>query len=116
MLSDILLYHVVAGTTVYGLCGANTVTAANGDELTITVSDTEVAVGDDGAVVTLADVPASMASYTSSTKYSPQQMIHLQDCYWYNWTHLRWTRIHTFRCQHRKGQTMLVMDRCINGS
>ena len=61
MLSDILLYHVVAGTTLSTdlAVGANSVTAANGDELTITVSDTGVAVGDDGAVVTLADVPAS---------------------------------------------------------
>ena len=61
VLSDILLYHVVAGTTLSTdlAVGANTVTAANGDELTITVSDTGVAVGDDGAVVTLADVPAS---------------------------------------------------------
>ena len=61
VLSDILLYHVVAGTTQSTdlAVGANTVTAANGDELTITVSDTGVAVGDDGAVVTLADVPAS---------------------------------------------------------
>ena len=38
---------------------ANVVTAANGDELTITVSDAGVAVGADGASVTLADVPAS---------------------------------------------------------
>ena len=60
-LADILLYHVVAGTTLSTdlAVGANTVTAANGDELTITVSDTGVAVGADGAVVTLADVPAS---------------------------------------------------------
>jgi transforming growth factor-beta-induced protein len=61
ILADILLYHVVAGTTLSTdlAAGANTVTAANGDELTITVSDTGVAVGADGAVVTLADVPAS---------------------------------------------------------
>lgn len=61
VLSDILLYHVVAGTTLSTdlAAGANTVTAANDDELTITVSDTGVAVGADGAVVTLADVPAS---------------------------------------------------------
>lgn len=60
-LKDILLYHVVAGTTLSTdlAAGANTVTAANGDELIITVSDTGVAVGADGAVVTLADVPAS---------------------------------------------------------
>ena len=60
-LADILLYHVVAGTTLSTdlAAGANTVTAANGDELTITVSETGVAVGADGAVVTLADVPAS---------------------------------------------------------
>jgi transforming growth factor-beta-induced protein len=61
VLADILLYHVVAGTTLSTdlAAGANTVTAANGDELTITVSDTGVAVGADGAAVTLADVPAS---------------------------------------------------------
>ena len=61
VLADILLYHVVAGTTLSTdlAAGANTVTAANGDELTITVSETGVAVGADGAVVTLADVPAS---------------------------------------------------------
>lgn len=61
VLSDILLYHVVAGTTLSTdlAAGANIVTAANGDELTITVTDTGVAVGADGAVVTLADVPAS---------------------------------------------------------
>jgi transforming growth factor-beta-induced protein len=60
-LKDILLYHVVAGTTLSTdlAAGANTVTAANGDELTITVSESGVAVGADGAVVTLADVLAS---------------------------------------------------------
>lgn len=60
-LKDILLYHVVAGTTLSTDLaeGANTVTTANGDELTITVSDAGVAVGADGATVTLADVPAS---------------------------------------------------------
>ena len=61
VLADILLYHVVAGTTMSTDLaeGANVVTAANGDELTITVSDAGVAVGADGASVTLADVPAS---------------------------------------------------------
>ena len=60
-LKDILLYHVVAGTTLSTdlAAGANTVTAANGDELTITVSESGVAVGAEGAVVTLADVLAS---------------------------------------------------------
>ena len=61
VLADILLYHVVAGTTMSTDLaeGANVVTAANGDELTITVSDAGVSVGADGATVTLADVPAS---------------------------------------------------------
>ena len=60
-LKDILLYHVVAGTTMSTDLaeGANVVTTANGDELTITVSDAGVAVGADGASVTIADVEAS---------------------------------------------------------
>ena len=60
-LADILLYHVVAGTTMSTdlVDGANVVTAANEDELTITVADGVVTVGADGATVTLADVPAS---------------------------------------------------------
>ena len=60
-LADILLYHVVAGTTLSTDLaeGANTVTTANGDELTIAVSEAGIVVGADGAVVTLADVPAS---------------------------------------------------------
>ena len=61
VLADILLYHVVAGTTMSTDLaeGANVVTAANGDELTITVSDAGVAVGADGASVTIADVTAT---------------------------------------------------------
>ena len=60
-LADILLYHVVAGTTLSTdlADGANTVSAANGKELTITVADGAVTVGAEGATVTLADVPAS---------------------------------------------------------
>ncbi len=60
-LTDILLYHVVAGTTLSTdlADGANTVTAANGDDLTITVADGAVTVGEQSASVTLADVPAS---------------------------------------------------------
>ena len=58
-LSDILLYHVVAGETLSSDLaeGTTTVVAANGDELTIVVSADGVTVG--GANVTLADVPAS---------------------------------------------------------
>ena len=61
VLADILLYHVVAGTTLSTdlAVGENVVTTANGEELTITVSDAGVGVGTDGATVTLADVPAS---------------------------------------------------------
>jgi plastocyanin len=61
VLADILLYHVVAGTTMSGdlADGVNTVTAANGDTLDITVSSTGVTVGASNAAVTLADVPAS---------------------------------------------------------
>ena len=61
VLADILLYHVVAGTTMSTdlADGVNTVTAANGDALDITVSSTGVAVGAAGAAVVLADVPAS---------------------------------------------------------
>ena len=60
-LADILLYHVVAGTTLSSDLaeGDNTVAAANGDDLTITVSDGVVTVGEQSATVTLADVPAS---------------------------------------------------------
>ena len=60
-LADILLYHVVAGEIASSdlADGANTVTAANGDELTVTVADGAVAVGAEGATVVLADVPAS---------------------------------------------------------
>jgi uncharacterized surface protein with fasciclin (FAS1) repeats len=58
-LSDILLYHVVAGETLSSdlADGTTTVVAANGDELDIVVSADGVTVG--GANVTLADVPAS---------------------------------------------------------
>ena len=60
-LSDILLYHVVAGEIASSdlADGANTVTAANGDELTVTVADGVVTVGAEAATVVLADVPAS---------------------------------------------------------
>ena len=60
-LADILLYHVVAGTIASSdlADGANTVTAANGDELTVTVADGAVTVGAESATVVLADVPAS---------------------------------------------------------
>ena len=60
-LADILLYHVVAGEIAStGLAeGATTVTAANGDELTVTVAEGAVTVGSEGATVVLADVPAS---------------------------------------------------------
>ena len=61
VLADILLYHVVAGTTMSTDLteGATTVTAANGDNLTISVTGTSVMVGATMANVTLADVPAS---------------------------------------------------------
>ena len=60
-LADILLYHVVAGEIASTdlADGANTVTAANGDELTVTVAEGVVTVGAEGATVVLADVPAS---------------------------------------------------------
>ena len=60
-LADILLYHVVAGEIASTdlADGANTVTAANGDELTVTVAEGAVTVGAEGATVVLADVPAS---------------------------------------------------------
>ena len=60
-LANILLYHVVAGEIASTdlVDGANTVTAANGDELTVTVSEGAVTVGAEGATVVLADVPAS---------------------------------------------------------
>ena len=60
-LADILLHHVVPGVIPSSALadGANTVVAANGDKLTVTVADGTVTVGADGAAVTLADVPAS---------------------------------------------------------
>jgi uncharacterized surface protein with fasciclin (FAS1) repeats len=60
-LADILLYHVVAGTTLSSDLteGMTTVAAANGDDLTIHVSGASVMVGTQMANVTLADVPAS---------------------------------------------------------
>ncbi|MGB2236785.1 MAG: fasciclin domain-containing protein, partial [Candidatus Poseidoniaceae archaeon] len=60
-LADILLYHVVAGEIASTdlVDGANTVTAANGDELTVTVAEGVVTVGAEAATVVLADVPAS---------------------------------------------------------
>ena len=60
-LANILLYHVVAGEIASTdlVDGVNTVTAANGDELTVTVSEGAVTVGAEGATVVLADVPAS---------------------------------------------------------
>ena len=60
-LANILLYHVVAGEIASTdlVDGANTVTAANGDELTVTVSEGAVTVGAEGATVVLVDVPAS---------------------------------------------------------
>ena len=61
VLTDILLYHVVAGTTLSTdlADGTNTVTAANGDSLDIVVSASGVSVGASAAAVVLADVPAS---------------------------------------------------------
>ena len=60
-LSNILLYHVVAGATLSTdlADGVNTVTTLNTDELTITVSDGAVTVGAEAAIVTIADVTAS---------------------------------------------------------
>ena len=104
-LADILLYHVVAGTTLSTdlAAGANTVTAANGDELTITVSETGVAVGADGAVVTLADVPASNGVIHVIDKVltppadDPFRGRRLCS---YHWPHIRWVRLHTFPSEH----------------
>ena len=61
VLADILLYHVVAGTTMSSDLteGMTTVSAANGDDLMIHVVGTSVMVGEQMANVTLADVPAS---------------------------------------------------------
>jgi uncharacterized surface protein with fasciclin (FAS1) repeats len=61
VLADILLYHVVAGTTMSSDLteGMITVSAANGDDLMIHVVGTSVMVGEQMANVTLADVPAS---------------------------------------------------------
>ena len=60
-LSNILLYHVVAGGILSTdlADGANTVTALNNDELTVTVTDGAVTVGAEAASVTIADVEAS---------------------------------------------------------
>ncbi len=60
-LSNILLYHVVAGAILSTdlADGANTVTALNNDELTVTVADGAVTVGAEAAAVTIADVEAS---------------------------------------------------------
>tara|TARA_B100001741_G_C16485980_1_gene567277 strand:- start:43 stop:1260 length:1218 start_codon:yes stop_codon:yes gene_type:complete len=60
-LADILLYHVVAGTIMSTDLaeGSTTVTAANGDELTVQVSSEGVMVGSEMANVVIADVPAS---------------------------------------------------------
>lgn len=60
-LADILLYHVVAGTTLSTDLaeGETTVSAANGDDLLIHVTGSSVTVGTEMANVTLADVPAS---------------------------------------------------------
>ena len=61
VLTDILLYHVVAGTTMSTDLaeGMTTVSAANSDDLTIHVANGAVMVGAAMANVTLADVPAS---------------------------------------------------------
>jgi plastocyanin len=61
VLADILLYHVVAGTTLSTDLteGMTTVSAANGDDLLIHVDNGSVMVGSSMANVTLADVPAS---------------------------------------------------------
>jgi transforming growth factor-beta-induced protein len=60
-LANILLYHVVAGTTLSTDLteGETTVSAANGDDLLIHVTGSSVMVGTEMANVTLADVPAS---------------------------------------------------------
>lgn len=61
VLTDILLYHVVAGITLSTDLaeGTTTVSAANSDDLTIHVANGAVMVGTAMANVTLADVPAS---------------------------------------------------------
>jgi uncharacterized surface protein with fasciclin (FAS1) repeats len=61
VLANILLYHVVAGTTLSTDLteGETTVSAANGDDLLIHVTGSSVMVGTEMANVTLADVPAS---------------------------------------------------------
>jgi uncharacterized surface protein with fasciclin (FAS1) repeats len=61
VLADILLYHVVAGTTLSTDLteGMTTVSAANGDDLLIHVDNGSVMIGSSMANVTLADVPAS---------------------------------------------------------
>ena len=73
-LSNILLYHVVAGATLSTdlADGANTVTTLNTDELTITVSDGAVTVGADAANVTIADVTASNGVCLLYTSPSPR--------------------------------------------
>ena len=60
-LADILLYHVIAGKVMSTdlVNGTTIVAAANGDNLSITVDANGVSVGGDGAMVTIADVPAS---------------------------------------------------------
>lgn len=60
-LKDILLYHVVSGTTTSADLteGMTNVTAVNGDELMIHVENGSVMVGSSMANVTLADVTAS---------------------------------------------------------
>lgn len=60
-LADILLYHVVPGKIMSSdlTVGMTTVTAANGDDLMIHVTDSGVMIGTEMAMVTLADVPAS---------------------------------------------------------
>ena len=65
-LSDTLLYHVIAEFNILlDLAeGDNVVTAANGDELTVTLANGAVTVGAQGASVTIADVLASNGSFT----------------------------------------------------
>ena len=60
-LADILLYHVVAGTIMSSDLneGTTTVSAANGDDLSVQVTSSGVMVGTEMANVILADVPAS---------------------------------------------------------
>jgi len=61
ILANILLYHVVPGTTLSSdlPAGMTNVTAANEDTLLIHVEGSSVMVGESMANVTLADVPAS---------------------------------------------------------